>query len=115
MNGSSRGRETLGTPRRLGIVTWRLDAHLVPFHSRLNLHAWLMRGDGISAPNQARRVTLRVRRVTFWQISGNGSSRQLLNTVCLVGVAAHKTNLTALVTGPVIELSERHAKTRSNR
>jgi hypothetical protein len=28
---------------------------------------------------------------------------------------AHKTNLMALVTGLVIELSERHAKTRSNR
>jgi hypothetical protein len=31
----------------------------------------------------------------------------------LVGVAAYKTNLTPLVTGPVIQLSERHAKVRS--
>jgi hypothetical protein len=33
----------------------------------------------------------------------------------LVGVAAYNTNLTPLVTGPVIELSERHAKIRSSR
>jgi len=34
--------------------------------------------------------------------------------VGMVGVAAQNTNLTPLVTGPVIQLSERHAKTRSN-
>jgi hypothetical protein len=33
----------------------------------------------------------------------------------LVGVAAHNTNLTPLVTGPVIVLTERHAKVRNNR
>lgn len=33
----------------------------------------------------------------------------------LVGVAAHNTNLTLLVTGPVIVLMERHAKVRNNR
>jgi hypothetical protein len=32
----------------------------------------------------------------------------------LVGVAAHNTNLTPLVIGPTIELSERHAKIRTN-
>jgi hypothetical protein len=31
----------------------------------------------------------------------------------LVGVAAQNTNLTPLVTGPVIQLSERHAKIRN--
>jgi hypothetical protein len=35
--------------------------------------------------------------------------------VVLVGLPAYKTNLTPLVTGPVIELSRRHAKTHSNR
>jgi hypothetical protein len=40
---------------------------------------------------------------------------QTLPGVVPVGVAAYNTNLTPLVTGPVIELSERHAKIRSSR
>jgi hypothetical protein len=35
-------------------------------------------------------------------------------TVVLVGLAADNTNLMPLVTGPVIELSERYAKLRSS-
>jgi hypothetical protein len=37
------------------------------------------------------------------------------NPVVVVGVAACNTNLTPLVSGPVIELSKRHAKIRSSR
>jgi hypothetical protein len=44
-----------------------------------------------------------------------GGAKVLGRVFVLVGLAAHNTNLTPLVTGPVIELSERHAKTRSNR
>jgi hypothetical protein len=32
----------------------------------------------------------------------------------LVGLAAHNTNLKPLVTGPVIQLAERHGKIRNN-
>jgi hypothetical protein len=32
-----------------------------------------------------------------------------------VSLAVHNTNLTPLVTGPMIELSERHAKMHNNR
>jgi transposase len=47
------------------------------------------------------------RRLTAWADAG------VFDRVHL-GVAAHNMNLTPLVTGPVIQLSERHAKIRNN-
>jgi hypothetical protein len=43
------------------------------------------------------------------------AERSLAPTSDRQSVAAYNTNLTSLVTGPVIELSERHAKFRSRR
>jgi len=40
---------------------------------------------------------------------------RFVHSLGLVGVAAHNANLTPLVTGPVIQLTERHAKIRNNR
>jgi hypothetical protein len=46
-------------------------------------------------------------------VQRRGSARRLV--LCeQVGERPHNTNLTPLVTGPMIELTERHAKIRNN-